>query len=268
MTGDLDVHLPERSLLICGSQRSGTSLLCRALADTGVCGQPEEYFLAEDPAKLPDWRFWEEGFYGVRHGAKDRVDYLRIVYGLGASPNGVFAAKLMWNNLPWAVRKFQEMPSFAEMSRAAIFRAAFPGLRVVNVRRRDRVRQAVSWARMAQDGVWVVSDDEPAVPSRTPKYDFDLIAALERLILDGELGWRLFYEELGLTPYEVVYEDLVAPGVLTANVTGILEHVGVRAPSDVILHPRTHRQADSVNDEWTARYLAEKVSAEVNSRPE
>jgi hypothetical protein len=34
-------------------------LLCRALAATGVAGCPREYFLAEDPAKLPDWRFWE-----------------------------------------------------------------------------------------------------------------------------------------------------------------------------------------------------------------
>lgn len=107
MTDVPDVHLPERSLLICGNQRSGTTMLCRALADTGVCGRPDEYFLAEDAAQLPDWRFWEEGFIGVQHGAKDREDCLRIVYGLGTTANDVFAAKLMWNDVPWAVRKFK-----------------------------------------------------------------------------------------------------------------------------------------------------------------
>src|SRR5262245_7609200 len=98
--GDVsDVRLPTRSLLICGNQRSGTTMLCRALEDTSVCGRPEEYFLAEDPTQLPEWRFWEDGLFGVRHGAKGRGHYLRIVYGLGTTPNGVFAAKLMWNNL-------------------------------------------------------------------------------------------------------------------------------------------------------------------------
>ena len=55
------MELPKMSYLVCASQRSGTELLCRGLAATGVAGRPREYFLAEDPAKLPDWRFWEEG---------------------------------------------------------------------------------------------------------------------------------------------------------------------------------------------------------------
>jgi hypothetical protein len=56
------VELPKVSYLVCASPRSGTELLCRGLAATGVAGCPREYFLAEDPAKLPDyWRFWEEG---------------------------------------------------------------------------------------------------------------------------------------------------------------------------------------------------------------
>ena len=49
------------SYLVCASPRSGTELLCRGLAATGVAGRPQEYFLAEDPAKLPDWRFWRRG---------------------------------------------------------------------------------------------------------------------------------------------------------------------------------------------------------------
>jgi LPS sulfotransferase NodH len=34
----------ESSYLVCGTPRSGTSLLCRLLAATGVAGRPEEYF--------------------------------------------------------------------------------------------------------------------------------------------------------------------------------------------------------------------------------
>jgi hypothetical protein len=34
-------------------------MLCPALTAISA-GRPQGYFLAEDPAKLPDWRFWEE----------------------------------------------------------------------------------------------------------------------------------------------------------------------------------------------------------------
>jgi LPS sulfotransferase NodH len=154
------------SYLVCANPRSGTELLCRCLAATGVAGRPQEYFLAEDPAKLPDWRFWEEGPYAAGHDVSDRESYLSLVYRLGTTPNGVFGAKIHWNTLRWALAKFSEMPRFADLDRGAILRTAFPDLRVVDVTRGDRVRQAVSWARMAQDGMWVdpVGQPEPAWP--------------------------------------------------------------------------------------------------------
>jgi len=37
-----DVHVPTTSYLVCASQRSGTTLFCRALADTGIAGWPDE----------------------------------------------------------------------------------------------------------------------------------------------------------------------------------------------------------------------------------
>lgn len=83
-------------------------MLCRAFMDSEIAGRPEEYFLAEDPKELPDWRFWEEGPFGLTSGAVDRESYLDAVYRMGSTSNGVFGAKLMWNNVPWALAKFQE----------------------------------------------------------------------------------------------------------------------------------------------------------------
>jgi LPS sulfotransferase NodH len=234
-------------------------MLCRALADTGIAGRPEEYFLAEDPAKLPDWRFWEEGLYGAVTGAVDRESYLDAVYGLGSTANGVFGAKLMWNNLPWAVAKFQEMPPFSGLDRGQVVRAAFPDLRVVHVTRRDRVRQAVSWARMAQDGVWVVSDDEPAPPdSGAAAYRFELINALEQLIIEGEHGWRDLFAELEVSPLEVLYEDLATEDGYERTVRSVLTHLDLDHAALRVPPCRTHRQSDHVNEDWVARYLAEQ----------
>ena len=146
------VELPAVSYLVCASQRSGTTMLCRALADIGTAGRPEEYFLAVDEVAQPGWRCWEHGPYGMANGARSREEYLEIVYRLGSTPNGIFGAKLMWNNVPWAVAKFKEVPRFSGLDRAEVFHAAFPGLRIVNITRRDRLRQAVdglAWRRMA-----------------------------------------------------------------------------------------------------------------------
>lgn len=76
---DRPVTTPAISYLVCANQRSGTEVLCRALSDTGIAGHPEEYFLAEDPSRLPDWRFWEEGPYATAHGVTDRESYVELV---------------------------------------------------------------------------------------------------------------------------------------------------------------------------------------------
>jgi trehalose 2-sulfotransferase len=254
------VHVPTTSYVVCASQRSGTTMLCRALTDTRIAGCPDEYFLAVDEQEMPGWQCWEDGPFGRAHNARDREHYLEIVYDLGSTPNGIFGAKLMWNNVAWAVARFQEMRRFGGLDRAAVFHAAFPDLHVVHVTRRDRVRQAVSWARMAQDSVWVVSDDEPARPARTPQYGFDLISGLEGLIVEGERGWRDLFDELELTPHEVVYEELVTEDGYRRAVLGVLVHLGLDTRGITAPPPRrTQQQSDELNEAWVVRYTSARL---------
>ena len=191
----------------------------------------------------------------------DRESYLSLVYRLGSTPNGVFGAKIHWNNLRWALAKFPEVPRFAGLDRSAILHTVFPDLRVVDVRRRDRVRQAVSWARMAQDGMRVApaGRPEPAWPPATgaPRYDYDLIAGLEALIAESEAGWRQLYSELGLTPRQVVYEELSSPDGYERTIRDVLAHLGLEDYAGPIPAPRTPRQSNELNEAWVAAYLAE-----------
>ena len=113
---------------------------------------------------------------------------------------------------------------------------------------------------MAQDGVWVVSDDEPAAPTRAPHYDFNLIRGLEGLIIEAEQGWREFFSELGVVPYDVVYEELTDPAGYDRIVRGVLDHLGLADVPTQIPRPRTRRQADALNEEWTLRYVSESRS--------
>jgi trehalose 2-sulfotransferase len=234
-------------------------MLCRALTDTGVVGRPEEYFLSVDEAAQPEWKCWEEGFFGFLAANGDRESYLEGVYRVGTTPNGIFGAKLMWNNVRWALAKFGEMPRFAGLTRAEVFHSAFPDLHVIHLTRRDRARQAVSWARAAHDGVWVVSDDEPAAPVAAAAYDFELISNLEALIIEGENGWRSLFTELGVVPHEVVYEDFVTEAGYERTLRGIAAHLGLDDAELQIPPPRTLRQSDRVNESWLARYRDERT---------
>jgi LPS sulfotransferase NodH len=54
---------PERSYLVCATPRSGSTLVCHALTETGVAGHPEEYFEALRHSGRP--RRPEEYFLGV-----------------------------------------------------------------------------------------------------------------------------------------------------------------------------------------------------------
>jgi LPS sulfotransferase NodH len=247
------------SYLICANQRSGSTLVCRGLAGTGVAGYPEEYFLDGPPSAFPPgWGFWENGLFAQRHGGvRSRRDYLDLVFRIGTTPNGVFGAKLMWNNMVWVVRRFRGLDELAGLRRPAdIFRSVFPQLRLVRLVRRNVVRQAVSWARAAQEEVWVVSDTEPPKPAAEPAYSYELVAALVGLLLVGEAGWRRFARELRIAAHVVQYEDLLTEDGYHDGIRGILRHLELD-DTVAIDAPRTKRQADALNDEWVERFLAD-----------
>jgi len=189
-----------------------------------------------------------------RHGVVEREQFLRLVYRLGSTPNGVFGAKIMWNYVGWAMDNFRELPRFSRMSFEQVFEAMFPGLNVVHLIRRDRLRQAISWLRAAEDGVWVVSETEPARPAREPVFQYDVIVGMMDLIAKGEKAWLDLYVKLGVEPLEVVYEDFSTPDGYELTVRRVLQHLDL---DDTIEIPRqrTDQQADGINDEWVDRFL-------------
>jgi LPS sulfotransferase NodH len=135
-----------------------------------------------------------------------------------------------------------------------IFEAMFPGLSVVHLIRRDRLRQAISWLRAAEDGVWVVSETEPASPVRDPVFQYDVIVGMMDLIAKGEKAWLDLYEKLGVKPLEVVYEDFSTPDGYELTVRRVLQHLDLDDTID-IPRQRTDQQTDSINDEWVDRIL-------------
>lgn len=237
---------PNSSYWLCTTPRSGSSALCDALARTGVAGRPTEYF---------NRRFWPE--LSERFGV-EIPDFLEAATRQTATPNGVFGVKVMLDrDMEPFFRGLRQV--YGALPDAGLVRAAFPNLRLVYLTRRNKVRQAVSFVRAQQTGVWARYGGE--AETKNPELEFDF-APLNRSVHDlalREVRWQDLFGALGASPYTVVYEDYVrAP---EAAVRGILDFLGLEPPADWSLPELPmERLADEVSDAWVERYL--EVSAE------
>lgn len=153
-------------------------------------------------------------------------------------------------------RNVREALRHSELSPQALLASVFPGLRYVWITRADTVRQAVSWALAAQTNIYSARQLEHRTPEQQPRYDFELIDNLHRLVLEGEAGWRAHFDDCGVEPLRVVYEDLVDDYEGTA--LRVLDFLGLPPLTPALAGQRTMvRQAAALNDEWARRYVAE-----------
>src|SRR3954454_18196926 len=96
----------EKTLLVCATPRSGSTLLCALLEGTRVAGRPQEFFELLARTGLP--RQPREKLEGIDDpeilallaptdpGSPDSGDPVPAALAEGTTDNGVFAAKLMW----------------------------------------------------------------------------------------------------------------------------------------------------------------------------
>ena len=88
------------------------------------------------------------------------------------------------------------------------------------------------------------------------QYDKELIGRLVGTIQKFEADWTGWFSTHGVVPHEVSYEDLAADPLGTAH--RVLDHLGLRVPSDRHLVVGHRRQADAVNADWAATFRADR----------
>jgi trehalose 2-sulfotransferase len=270
---------PMLSYLVCATPRSGSTLLCHALDQTGVAGHPQEYFEALSRSGLP--RRPHEYFDPDRHaniverlafrempdGAArpsplwhpDTYDeYLAWALEQGTTPNGVFGAKLMWGYLGDFAELLRGIEGMAGRPLPELLGRAFPGLRYVQITRQNKIRQAVSLWKAVQTQSWKREAGEEV--ERSPSGDdavelvfsFRAINYLVRQLTAHDASWDAYFLGLGYEPLKLTYEELAQS--TDAVVGRVLEHLGIPAPQGPAIEaPRLSVQADEVSEEWVAR---------------
>jgi LPS sulfotransferase NodH len=94
-------------------------------------------------------------------------------------------------------------------STATEYLANLPDLRIIHLKRRNRLRRFVSLKRAMTSGVWTLSQGEERAPEKAPMdLDFDECVEDFETIAKGERGYDEFFSRR--TTLEVFYEDLTA----------------------------------------------------------
>jgi trehalose 2-sulfotransferase len=220
---------PRVSFVVCALPRSGSSLLCELLACTELAGAPSEFF---DHNQMNEFRrVW---------GIDSFDDYVDALLAKKTSPNGVFGCKAHYHQL---------VDAFGDRHVEAVF----PNVHLVYIKRRDRVRQAVSFAKATQTEQWT-SEHEPLV--EPPVYDAGQIRSLMDWVEREEVAWERYFTQRAAPVFRVVYEEFV--GAMEKTVIEVMRFLEITLPAGFeVPAPTLDRQADALTDEWAQRFLAE-----------
>ena len=250
--------VPETTIVLCATPRSGSTLVCEDMRNTGVLGWPEEYFIPWD-AQQP----------------KDYSAILGRVVKQGQTSNGVFAIKIMASQLAQvaACLSGQHLPrdpvgpAFADP-----FYQAFRQAQWVFIHRQDYIRQAISQVIAKQTRI------NHATRQATDKhfagnllkgyrqdynqqvvYDFDEIHHHFLKVVHGNAIWLKFFERHAIEPLRIEYVEQVEPK--PDYLYPLAERVGVRLV-DLPAQRTMVKLANQMNDEWSDRFVGELMQRE------
>jgi LPS sulfotransferase NodH len=243
---------PRRCYVVCTIPRSGSNLLTDGLRDTRRAGMPKQFFL---PKAEPE--------YGAEVGVDPVANYsayVRAIVNTKVTRNEVFGFKLMSWYLDDFLGRLRAAHSFGNSTTSdlELFCHAFPRLRFLRIKRRHKLRQALSTARALQTGLWKVQEGKSIL--RQPEFDADLIEQSLHEAERQEKIWDDFFRQIGIKPFKVEYEKLCQDYERTIH--EVLNFLGIKLPAGArVGPPATTRQSDEISRMWEERFIAERPSA-------
>ena len=263
------------SYLICTTPRSGSTLLCEALTNTGIAGQPEEFFqIRKETGTTRRPLEYFEGTdtteiatilgksTGLDHPlmnpapGEDYADYLARIVQQRTTPNGVFGAKVMWGYFDGLLNNLTRIPQYRDRAVPDLLPTVFPNLHYIWLTRRDKVGQAISLWKAIQTWTW--KHEEASSPAsqlctKPLTFHFGAIDHLVEQTKADEVCWQQYFKSNGIQPFPVVYEELA--GAYEETVGKILHYLDIPLPEKLVFAPRSmQRQADLLSQEWVERY--------------
>lgn len=242
--------------IICTSPRSGSTLLCRMLSQTGVAGHPESYF------HEPSLEAWCADYDVPQDPAMSERELLRSVFRAaideGTRDTGVFGLRLQRHSFEFFIEKLTVLHPDPAGDRQRL-EAAFGRTAFVHVTRGEKVEQAISYIKADQSGLWHMSSDgtelERLSPPAEPTYDADRIRRQIAEFETYDLDWNDWFDREGIQPLRLTYEALSdQPQEVLRETLGHLE-LDPNAASGV--EPDVSKLADATSRQWAQRFRKE-----------
>lgn len=246
---------PKTSYIICATPRSGSHLLSEALQNTKLAGKPDEYFITDPKGNLQN----ETGNIAEKYGQMTLEEFRRLIIEIGSTPNGVFGISILWGDFHNIVKNYQSLPQYQNLNEYEMLDALFHNPKYIWLTRRDKVRQAVSLAKAIQTNIWRKSTHEKFKQKREPVFNYDDINFRYKRLVESDQSWEQFFQKKNVTPFKVVYEDLVENYEQTA--LALLDYLEISHPEKIDFgERRLQKQADKLSEEWVAQYRKIKNS--------
>lgn len=244
------------SYIICATPRSGSTLLCDLLTDTGVAGHPNSFFRRES---FPEWaNHFNVSVAEWRDEHEFDQSYLSAVLQRGADGTPVFGMRLMWESLDDLSQRLEAFyPNLSDDS--ARFQSAFRSPLYLHLSRADKVAQAVSLLRAEQSGLWHVFADgterERLSPVQTPVYDAHGISKCLAELEEHDTAWERWFSEQAIEPLSITYEALSTEpqSALAAVLSGLDLDPAIAGT----VKPKSAKLADTESHDWITRFRTE-----------
>jgi LPS sulfotransferase NodH len=240
----MNARAPSLSYTIWFSQRTGSSLLCKALESTGIAGNPAEWFHTVDNEHLYD-----------RYQVTTPEELQHAIWNGATGANGVLGLKTSVNDAD--VELLRGVPGCRPgCTRPEVWENAFPNHRHVWMTRRNKVQLAVSWWKAIQTKEWHRVHGEPPTASDVrDQYHYPALVTLFNGAALREVSHQRFFDEGDITPYTIVYEDFIRN--YSDTVISLLQWLGLDTSGVKVGSHYYEKLADDVSDEWAARFEKE-----------
>jgi LPS sulfotransferase NodH len=245
------------SYVICTSPRSGSTLLCKLLAATGVAGNPDSYFHRPSISDwLADLGLARESWVTER---AQLAAIFQAAIGQGTLETGIFGLRLQRHSFDFFTEKLAVLYP-GHSNDAERFHAAFGRTLFVHLTRLDKVEQAISYVKAQQTGLWHVAPDgtelERLSPPQALAYDAAEIRARVVELTAYDRSWRHWFAASEIDPLRITYEDLSSGPIETLR--AMLDHLGLERQAADGVEPGVAKLADDINQDWVARFRAEQ----------
>ncbi|MGE0242097.1 MAG: Stf0 family sulfotransferase [Parvibaculaceae bacterium] len=243
--------------IICGTPRTGSTLLCDLLAATKKAGNPDSFYRRQT---LSWWaREWNLPDPDTMSARAYNIAYLNAAVRAGKGGTGIFGLRLMRESLGELSAVLDQIfPGLP--SDKARFEKAFGPLLYLHLSREDKLAQAVSLIKAEQTGLWHVAPDgteiERLAPPQAPQYDFERITQEVGALESFDAAWNRWFEDQRISPLRIGYETLSADPA--ATLTRICAALGIVAPNAADVRPGVAKLSDATSLDWMRRYRQDR----------